>query len=130
MDANRQMNWFWVIVIAAAIALMFVLVNGNAFSPSEAGAQEKASVCHCEGSKCSTLSVGKPAVEAHLREHDDDYKGVCRGDNTPTVTPNVSVSPTATPSATPTPTTSVTPTGSQRDDVVVPAEAPATGRAQ
>jgi hypothetical protein len=70
-------------------------------SVSAQAAREKVTICHVppgNPANAHTITIGAPAVPAHLANHPGDAIGPC-----PAPTPSPSPTPTPTPSPTPTP---------------------------
>jgi len=122
---------------APVLATNSVIVNHN----EESGVY----ICHKTGNHYTTLYVNANAAKAILEQFESDYRGVCKTPTpsptaTPSATPTATPTPTASPSATPTATPTVTATPSATPstvvvnpvpvtvNVVLPKEAPNTGR--
>lgn len=77
-----------------------------------AGGQDKVTICHKPDNQTIELSVGDPAVDAHLAH--GDTLGPCEGTTTttPTETTPTETTPTTTTPTTTTPTTTTPPPGS------------------
>jgi len=69
------------IAVLVAILLGGLTLSQSAFAgaSSEGNGQEKVTICHVdqETGEEETITVGKPAVRAHLANHEGDHLGPC-----------------------------------------------------
>ena len=67
------------IAVMAAILLGGLTFSQSAFAGDRGGGQEKVIFCHVdkETGEKKTITIGAPAVQAHMNNHADDRMGAC-----------------------------------------------------